>query len=184
MTLFLQSRRFVSAIGFLLLVHGGHASAASPSCKQELGEQRAAQLVQQCIKVSPATHPPCNAANSCQMIEDEIQRGCAFVGSATVGFCDLPVKNATFTGTLVGGGGEDATFITIRRDDGNRVRAICTTCGDWIKITDEGGADGLLPAYLGKRVAVTVKEERNGGRIESADKDDKLVFVKKIDFVK
>jgi hypothetical protein len=30
-----------------------------------------------CIKVSPATHPPCNAANSCAMIEDEIARSCA-----------------------------------------------------------------------------------------------------------
>ncbi|WP_370655211.1 hypothetical protein [Sphingomonas aurea] len=27
--------------------------------------------------MSPATHPPCNAANSCALIEDEIARSCA-----------------------------------------------------------------------------------------------------------
>ncbi|WP_369944041.1 hypothetical protein [Xanthomonas medicagonis] len=33
-----------------------------------------------CRAVSPATHPPCNAANSCAMIDDEIARGCALLG--------------------------------------------------------------------------------------------------------
>ena len=176
--------RCVSAVGFFLLAHVGDVSAAKLSCKQELGEQRAAQLVKQCVTVSPATHPPCNAANSCQMIEDEIERGCNIVGSWNVLFCHVPVKAATFTGTLVNGGGVDATTITFRRDDGNRVHAICMTCGDWLKYSDDGDIVGLLPAYLGKRATVTVKEERNGGRIESAGKDDRLVFVKKIEFVK
>ncbi|PHP20845.1 hypothetical protein CG471_05080 [Sphingobium sp. IP1] len=34
-----------------------------------------------CRNVSPATHPPCNAANSCALIEDKIARGCAFLAS-------------------------------------------------------------------------------------------------------
>ncbi|WP_343237380.1 hypothetical protein [Xanthomonas sp. D-109] len=33
-----------------------------------------------CRAVSPATHPPCNAANSCAMIDDEIARSCALLG--------------------------------------------------------------------------------------------------------
>ncbi|MGN8000728.1 hypothetical protein [Sphingomonas sp. 22176] len=49
------------------------------SCDAEIGKAAAAQRVNLCIKVSPATHPPCNAANSCAMIEDEIARSCALL---------------------------------------------------------------------------------------------------------
>ncbi|WP_245653571.1 hypothetical protein [Sphingomonas pituitosa] len=47
------------------------------SCAAEIGATAAAKRVKICIDVSPATHPPCNAANSCAMIEDEIARSCA-----------------------------------------------------------------------------------------------------------
>ncbi len=47
------------------------------SCAAEIGTAAAARRVKICINVSPATHPPCNAANSCAMIEDEIARSCA-----------------------------------------------------------------------------------------------------------
>lgn len=49
------------------------------SCRAEIGEQFAARMVETCRAVSPATHPPCNAANSCAMIDDEIARGCAML---------------------------------------------------------------------------------------------------------
>ena len=49
------------------------------SCEQERGAQAAAALAQQCIQVSPATHPPCNAANSCAMIAGEIRRSCGLL---------------------------------------------------------------------------------------------------------
>ncbi len=49
------------------------------SCAAEIGERAAAQRVEVCRNVSPATHPPCNAANSCAMIEDEIARSCALL---------------------------------------------------------------------------------------------------------
>ena len=62
-------------------------SAASPvasltpvamrSCSAEIGAAAAARRVAVCRNVSPATHPPCNAANSCALIEDEIARSCA-----------------------------------------------------------------------------------------------------------
>lgn len=47
------------------------------SCTDEIGASAAAKRVAICRSVSPATHPPCNAANSCAMIEDEIARSCA-----------------------------------------------------------------------------------------------------------
>ncbi|MFG6283676.1 MULTISPECIES: hypothetical protein [Sphingomonas] len=54
------------------------AAAAQPvSCAAEIGSAAAAKRVAICRDVSPATHPPCNAVNSCAMIEDEIARSCA-----------------------------------------------------------------------------------------------------------
>lgn len=54
--------------------------AAAPSgilsCRAEIGAA-AARLVEACRNVSPATRPPCNAANSCAMIADEVARSCA-----------------------------------------------------------------------------------------------------------
>ena len=42
---------------------------------QGLSAAEAAQrLVDRCIAVSPATHPPCNVANPCEMIQGEIDR--------------------------------------------------------------------------------------------------------------
>lgn len=56
--------------------------AETASCSAEIGARAAERLVQQCREVSPATHPPCNAANSCAMIRGEIERACAlFAGS-------------------------------------------------------------------------------------------------------
>lgn len=54
------------------------------SCSAEIGETAARKLVQQCIAVSPATRPPCNVANSCAMIGNEVARGCAIIGADAV----------------------------------------------------------------------------------------------------
>ena len=51
--------------------------AADQPCRDQIGEAASAALVQRCIQVSPATHPPCNAANPCEMIQGEIDRSCA-----------------------------------------------------------------------------------------------------------
>lgn len=57
------------------------AAASRPltitSCLADIGAAAAARRVAICRDVSPATHPPCNAANSCAMIDDEIARSCA-----------------------------------------------------------------------------------------------------------
>lgn len=63
------------------------AMAADPSCTQTAGAQKARRMVEQCLDVSPATHPPCNAANACSVIEAEIRRGCEFVGKDAPTFC-------------------------------------------------------------------------------------------------
>ena len=67
--------------------HGDDA-AQGRTCTQAVGAQRANQLVQQCTQVSPATHPPCNAQNTCKMITDEIKRSCKILGYNAPGFCD------------------------------------------------------------------------------------------------
>ena len=46
------------------------------SCRSEIGEAASARLVERCIAVSPATHPPCNADNDCATIQGEIDRAC------------------------------------------------------------------------------------------------------------
>ncbi len=59
------------------LVADAAAPATPLSCAADIGSAAAARRVAICRNVSPATHPPCNAANSCAMIEDEIARSCA-----------------------------------------------------------------------------------------------------------
>lgn len=60
------------------------ARARPTACAATIGTPAAARLVKACLAASPATHPPCNAANSCAMIEDEIARSCAlFDGKGT-----------------------------------------------------------------------------------------------------
>lgn len=57
------------------------ASTSGPvSCAADIGESAARKLVAQCRAVSPATRPPCNVANSCAMIRNEVARGCALLG--------------------------------------------------------------------------------------------------------
>nr|WP_241490820.1 hypothetical protein [Sphingomonas sanguinis] len=65
------------------------------SCSAERGQAAAQRLVKTCVAVSPATHPPCNAANSCAIIEDEIARSCALLGdeAATTSGCSVDPKS-------------------------------------------------------------------------------------------
>jgi len=57
------------------------ATERSPrSCAQEIGQTPAQALAKTCRALSPATRPPCNAANSCALMQDEIARSCALFG--------------------------------------------------------------------------------------------------------
>jgi glucose/arabinose dehydrogenase len=46
-------------------------------CRDQIGQAAATALVERCRMVSPATRPPCNAANPCDLIQNEIDRSCA-----------------------------------------------------------------------------------------------------------
>ena len=52
------------------------APVSEVACRDAIGASAAARLVERCIKVSPATRPPCNAANPCDLIQGEIDRSC------------------------------------------------------------------------------------------------------------
>ena len=49
------------------------------SCRETAGEKLSKVYVRQCTMVSPATHPPCNALNPCDLIISEITRGCGMI---------------------------------------------------------------------------------------------------------
>jgi hypothetical protein len=72
-----------------LAPQGVSAAAVSTTgtCLNAVGIERSRQLVNECLQVSPATHPPCNAQNACSMIVDEIKRGCALMAAGAPGFC-------------------------------------------------------------------------------------------------
>ncbi|MBU1383338.1 MAG: hypothetical protein KKG14_01030 [Alphaproteobacteria bacterium] len=55
-------------------------AAPAGSCLAEIGAEAATKLVERCVMVSPATHPPCNVANPCAMIQGEIDRACGQYG--------------------------------------------------------------------------------------------------------
>lgn len=46
------------------------------ACREQVGEAAAAALAERCRAVSPATRPPCNPANPCALIQQEIDRAC------------------------------------------------------------------------------------------------------------
>ena len=63
------------------------STGGETSCLVSVGVKRSATLVHECLQVSPATHPPCNAKNACSLIVDEIRRGCGMLGQDAPGFC-------------------------------------------------------------------------------------------------
>ena len=52
-------------------------AAEAESCDKTLGSQRAKRVVNHCLNVSTATHPPCSTGNACEMIVDHILFMCA-----------------------------------------------------------------------------------------------------------
>jgi hypothetical protein len=81
-------RRTAFALAAAPLLAGGAVQAKS--CRQEVGRVKAQTYVKQCTEVSPATHPPCNAANACSLIIDEIKRGCGMLpkgDASTPAYC-------------------------------------------------------------------------------------------------
>lgn len=181
-------------VPFLLAFFMTHAaSAAEPSCAQQLGAKQSAMLVAQCIQASPATHPPCNAANSCAMVIGEIERGCNLLHGQSYepGFCkvgDMPKGTRRATGVLMPSGGGDDAFLRIMTEGGVQLGGFCLAgsgCDTWF---GEGG-DGEPPVVLdkklrGRRAQIEFVTEPNRGRIEGADESDVLTFVKRATLLK
>ncbi|HUA52071.1 MAG TPA: lysozyme inhibitor LprI family protein [Candidatus Sulfotelmatobacter sp.] len=83
--------------GILLLVALATASTrAHASCRDEIGAERSAVLADQCMEASPATRPPCNVLNACDMILDEIKRGCGMMSGERPSFCKPYLAGARF----------------------------------------------------------------------------------------
>ena len=68
--------RIAACCLLLLAAVNAPGIARAAACREEIGPARARVLVERCIEVSPATHPPCNASNACSLIVGEIRRGC------------------------------------------------------------------------------------------------------------
>jgi hypothetical protein len=84
-----RGMKVAGALAALLL----SAAAAQASCTSEVGAARAKQYVAHCRDVSPATRPPCNAANACSLLLAEIRRGCTFLKEAAPPYCRAYMGN-------------------------------------------------------------------------------------------
>jgi hypothetical protein len=62
----------------------GCAAAQPGTCRKAVGPDTSATYVRQCLLVSPATHPPCNPENPCDLIIGEIRRGCGLIHASVV----------------------------------------------------------------------------------------------------
>lgn len=184
---FMQVKNVVISC-LLGLLAGSNAYAKDNSCRALIGEKRAHMLVKQCINVSPATRPPCRASNRCELIIEEIDRGCRLLGNDgdQLNYCGFKIaKQATLTGVLIGGGGQDDNGILVLTDDGRRAWAYCADrCASDLFVSQGEGGDSLNPSMQGKRVSVTYANEPNKSRIVGPDENEMLIFVKKIQFIK
>ncbi|MDC7694358.1 hypothetical protein PQU94_08695 [Asticcacaulis sp. DXS10W] len=73
------------------------------SCSTEIGARAAERLAKSCRSVSPATHPPCNVANSFAIISDEIARSCALFDEkdAPIADCQPDPKSAKAAAAVI-----------------------------------------------------------------------------------
>jgi hypothetical protein len=78
-----ECMKAVVALSALLL----SAVSAHASCTSEVGAAKANEYVRHCRDVSPATRPPCNAANSCEQIIGEVRRGCRILREDAPAYC-------------------------------------------------------------------------------------------------
>jgi len=87
----------------------------------------------------------------------------------------------TLRGTLESAAGIDDYAITVRTNAGGKVYAYCDGHCDlgWFD-TDANEAISLKRSMRGRKVIIDVATEHNQGRIAGPDRDEKLLFVKRI----
>src|SRR5262245_18107579 len=75
----------------LVLVLGTWASEAGAqsgvSCVKSVGKSRAQRLVNQCVSVTTATHPPCNVEFDCSSLLAHTVQMCGSLGAQAPAFC-------------------------------------------------------------------------------------------------
>jgi|GEM_PF-330282 len=123
------------------------------SCAAEIGRAAAARRVAICRNVSPATHPPCNVANSCAMIEDEIARSCA-LGDGQ----DTPMAGCTTPPD----GMQAAADVVRRYYAALNARDYATAWQQW----GDNGAPGQTLAAFRQGFAHTASTEVKIGKLE------------------
>ena len=62
-------------------------NAKDTPCSDTVGAKQAAIFVKECIEVASATHPPCNAQNSCELIVSHNHFRCLSLGDGAPKFC-------------------------------------------------------------------------------------------------
>lgn len=183
----------LAALAALAAHAASAASAAEPSCARQLGAKPAALLVAQCTRVSPATHPPCNVANSCAMVVGEIERSCNLLEGESYApkFCkvaDMRKGTARATGVLMPSDSGDYPHLRVMTDQGVQMGGFCVGdkgCAAWFVDGKEGEAPlALDPKLRGRRVEVEFVTEPNRGRIESDEENAILTFVKRAALLK
>jgi hypothetical protein len=66
-------------------IASGALAADEPSCRQTAGADQSAIYVEQCLLVSSAVDPPCNAEKACAAITGEIRQSCSRIRQAMGG---------------------------------------------------------------------------------------------------
>lgn len=134
-------------------------AAAAPvplACSAQIGSAAAARLVKACRNVSPATHPPCNAANSCAIIEDEIARSCALFDGKGEPMADCKVAPKSMAA---------AADVVRRYYSAINARDYGTAWQQW----GENGAPGQSLAKFSAGFAATQSVHVTIGRMEPGD---------------
>lgn len=91
---------------------------------------------------------------------------------------------ASVTGVLVSGGGIDDMSLTIKSRKGEEIYVFCTTrCGDWFGPRDNDDVVSLRKGLAGRKVKVTYAEEENRDRIAGPSSDERLNFLKKLEWL-
>ena len=91
----------------------------------------------------------------------------------------------TLDGVLLSAGGIDFLAITIVASDGKQYTGYCDgDCGDLVDQPDPDRPSKIKPGLGKRKVRVIMVREVNGNRIPGPGADEKLNFIKKLEFIK
>ena len=89
----------------------------------------------------------------------------------------------TYTGKIIAGGGIDDMQLSFRTDQRKTHSAYCNTkCGDWF-VEDDQGISNLKKEMIGRRIKITIRMERNDGRVAGPSDEEEFFFIQDIEFL-